>query len=580
MTQQLIITSPANTQTGDSPKAAFDKINANFTEVYNLPQGLAFSGTDTGAVNAYVVSVAGFPAILVAGLTTLFVPGTVNTGPSTVNVGGTGVNNIVNWFGTPLTGGEINGETILRWNGAAWQLVVSACPVGNQRTTTEVTNSVIPVTYRWSPGLAPRYGAVDDNSTDNATAFATITTLANAYVPIYFPKINTAVYLTSVPLHLTAPCILNCDDGVVIKLTAAGSYVMALTSGGGIYEAFVGPFRLDAAGNAPDSLLLDHVFDSTFDRVRAMNSTTAGLHLKLAQSCTFYTPTCAPAIDSMTTVPNNGMLIDTASSADNIFIDPTFWGLTGKVGINAPFALGSIFINGQSEANGIGVIFGQAVGSNAFGNTIIGMDLEANSTADVQLLATSYSNNLIGLESTGAIQITGGQSNHIFGGFVGSITMDAASATNTIRDVTGLAGSATIVDSGSNNLWSGVYNRNTGLYSADKGRRTRVLTTLSTTGSVNIDCSTTKIAEVVFTGAGASTITFNAPTNMLDGYTLYIRLSITGAGAVTLVWGGALSKEAGIVTPANGFNRTTIWTYDANQGAFYLAGQSPADIPN
>ncbi len=35
MTQQLIVTTPANTGTGDSPKAAFDKINANFSDLYN-----------------------------------------------------------------------------------------------------------------------------------------------------------------------------------------------------------------------------------------------------------------------------------------------------------------------------------------------------------------------------------------------------------------------------------------------------------------------------------------------------------------------------------------------------------------
>jgi len=34
VTQQLITTTPANTQRGDSPKAAFDKVNANFTELY------------------------------------------------------------------------------------------------------------------------------------------------------------------------------------------------------------------------------------------------------------------------------------------------------------------------------------------------------------------------------------------------------------------------------------------------------------------------------------------------------------------------------------------------------------------
>lgn len=34
MSQQLIITTPANSQQGDSPKSAFDKINGNFTELY------------------------------------------------------------------------------------------------------------------------------------------------------------------------------------------------------------------------------------------------------------------------------------------------------------------------------------------------------------------------------------------------------------------------------------------------------------------------------------------------------------------------------------------------------------------
>lgn len=36
MTQHLVITTPANTQTGDSPKAAFDKLNANDTELYTV----------------------------------------------------------------------------------------------------------------------------------------------------------------------------------------------------------------------------------------------------------------------------------------------------------------------------------------------------------------------------------------------------------------------------------------------------------------------------------------------------------------------------------------------------------------
>ena len=53
MTQQLITTTPANTQRGDSPKAAFDKVNANFTEVYSLlPAGLPPIAVETMLLSA------------------------------------------------------------------------------------------------------------------------------------------------------------------------------------------------------------------------------------------------------------------------------------------------------------------------------------------------------------------------------------------------------------------------------------------------------------------------------------------------------------------------------------------------
>jgi hypothetical protein len=41
MTQQQIITTPANSGQGDSPKSAFDKINANFADLYG---GAGFAG--------------------------------------------------------------------------------------------------------------------------------------------------------------------------------------------------------------------------------------------------------------------------------------------------------------------------------------------------------------------------------------------------------------------------------------------------------------------------------------------------------------------------------------------------------
>lgn len=131
----------------------------NGVAVNSTPTNLVFSGTDSGAVNAYVVALSGFPAALAAGLAVMFTPGTINTGPSTANIGGSGVQNIVNWYGAALTGGEINGETILRWNGTAWQLVSSATPPGNQRTAAEVAASITPTKYASGVGSFYRYGA-------------------------------------------------------------------------------------------------------------------------------------------------------------------------------------------------------------------------------------------------------------------------------------------------------------------------------------------------------------------------------------------------------------------------------------
>ena len=55
MTQQTIITTPANSQLGDSPKSAFDKCNANFTDLYVLVAAAGGGGGSGGGV--YNVSI-------------------------------------------------------------------------------------------------------------------------------------------------------------------------------------------------------------------------------------------------------------------------------------------------------------------------------------------------------------------------------------------------------------------------------------------------------------------------------------------------------------------------------------------
>lgn len=74
---------------------------------------------DTGAVNAYVlnpVSPKESPPDYFDGFTVSFMPGTPNTGASTVNVNAIGLKSITLIDGSALTGGEINGNVIIRYS--------------------------------------------------------------------------------------------------------------------------------------------------------------------------------------------------------------------------------------------------------------------------------------------------------------------------------------------------------------------------------------------------------------------------------------------------------------------------------
>ena len=86
-------------------------------------------GTDTGAANAYIVTL---PMTLTAyqlGQTVRFKAVNPNTGASTVNVNGLGVINIVGGNNTALQGGEISstgdGMTVLVYDGTNFRMIVS-----------------------------------------------------------------------------------------------------------------------------------------------------------------------------------------------------------------------------------------------------------------------------------------------------------------------------------------------------------------------------------------------------------------------------------------------------------------------
>lgn len=187
--------------------------------------------------------------------------------------------------------------------------------------------------------------------------------------------------------------------------------------------------------------------------------------------------------------------------------------------------------------------------------------------------------------NTGASILTVGSGNNaLIGGFCGGVNFDSASAHNSIRDTKFFGANATITDNGTLNSWGPIFNVSTAATNTEFPLRRRTNYVLGATGNIAIDCSITSLATVTFNGAGASTLTFNVPTNPRDAIDLEICLHVAGAGALTLAWAGALNgfkiPAGGVTVAANGFNRTYRFRYDSNNGFFYFASQTPSDVPN
>lgn len=103
-------------------------VQDNVTAGVSITAQLGIYGTDSGVVNAYVVTHVGLTSIsLSAGTLLRFTPLNTNTGPVTVNADSTGVVAVVRANGSPCTGGELSstGPVVLQYNGTAWQIVAS-----------------------------------------------------------------------------------------------------------------------------------------------------------------------------------------------------------------------------------------------------------------------------------------------------------------------------------------------------------------------------------------------------------------------------------------------------------------------
>lgn len=167
----------------------------------NVMDQLKFNfGLDTGVANAYVVALSPSAGIALAVGTTLqFTAANPNTGASTLNVGGTGAQPVLNQVGGALTGGELSVPVVVRWTGAAWQIVQGDVTPALARTALEIAAGVTPSDYRYPTSDVRRYGTAGDGATDDGPAIQRALNSQTRGGVVYVPatdngyKIDTAI---------------------------------------------------------------------------------------------------------------------------------------------------------------------------------------------------------------------------------------------------------------------------------------------------------------------------------------------------------------------------------------------------
>lgn len=432
------------------------------------------------------------------------------------------------------------------------------------------------------------FGAKAEPGFDNATAFALVKTAAEAGITILFPA---GTYETSSELTFTSAVKLVGMPGTRIKITAPGkAHVMCIDLRGPVgdywgYGAHLENFILDGNGNAVDGLSLRGVISSRFVNIRATNVTRAGLHRWWTQLCTFENFQCSANVEAFTTVPVYGILTDCefgtgndrGSSADTI-TNPEIEHVSGT-GICGVFESNSVYINGTSEGNNIGIAFGNTDSRNqSVSNTIIGMDLEVNAATDILLHSNTYSNDFIGLKSgynSPSIQVQGSFGNKWLGGTCAGIDFNSASHDNRVYGVSLLGAGAVITDAGVRNKYTDCFNISTSAISVSTNPYpNRGNNVLAANATATIDPYRDNLTVVTAT---SSPINIVSSTTPLDGARMDLVIhNATGSDTLIINWSSAF-RVAGFTRPAAGRHRGISLVYDANYGYWCVVGMATAD---
>lgn len=421
-------------------------------------------------------------------------------------------------------------------------------------------------------------GGNGNGTADNANAFDLMAQYAVLGIPFRIPA---GVYATSRKFKLTEDFTIIADPGARIKYigTATIDCLVDIDFTGGSPSGFAHGGYLQnliidggTGSHVTDGVVLRGVVSGVFKKLRATNVTRAGMRLAWAQVCVFENYECSNNIETFGTIPQNGILADTASSSANTFINPVIEHVSGS-GIKGIALINSLFLNGTSEGNAVGIELGEdVVGSlTAGGNTVVGMDLEVNSVADIIVRKTSANNDFIGLKAgfaSGPVKLLSTSGNLIHGGVCGSIEMDANSSKNRVEFTKQYGATATLTDSGFQNTYRGVFNiTNAVAVACNDPVPLRATVIIGNQSSGDVDPGIYTSYSVNCTG---ETVTINNPLHAFDGLELVLNVfNLSGLSTFSVLWGSKY-KMAGWVAPAVGKSKTITFIYIKSEDKWFM----------
>ena len=142
MARPITIPNVFQNQTGNIPLSQLDTDFSTLATAINDPASYSNYAVDSGAVNAYIITLNPAPSTLASmvGVTITFKPLVTNTGASTINVNGFGAINIVNTDSSALISGEIVAGNIfqLSYNGTNFILMSVSTNLANLANVTGV----------------------------------------------------------------------------------------------------------------------------------------------------------------------------------------------------------------------------------------------------------------------------------------------------------------------------------------------------------------------------------------------------------------------------------------------------------